>query len=74
MSTRLTPGSAVAASSPGGVEVEGLRSLSPLTGVERLEELGDLVLPEAGKSYVNVLSLIEFRQEPGQKPLIPVSG
>ena len=57
---------------PGGVEVEGLRSLSPLTGVERLEELGDLVLPEAGKGYVNVRSLIEFRQEPGQKLLVPV--
>ena len=51
-----------------------LDALALVLGVERLEELGDLVIVEAGEGEVHFGSRIQLSQEASQQFLVPGAG
>ena len=59
---------------PGGVEVERLLTVSLLAGVQPLEQLGDLVVVEAGQGEVDVRRGVEVGEQPGQQLPIPIAA
>ena len=57
-----------------GVEVERLQALPLLAGLERLEELLQLVVGEAGEREVEAFDRRQVGEQAGQQLLVPVAA
>jgi len=55
----------------GGVEIEALDLLALLAGLERAEQVADLVLAEARQRQIDLGPGLQVGQEPGQEGVIP---
>jgi len=56
------------------VEVEGLRLLALLPGVEGAKDARDLVLAEAREGHIDGGVRLQIAEEPGEQLVVPITG